>query len=440
MYSYIFISLVFSIGFSSIINAETTSSTTSSSSSSTATDSCSFSRTTFSYSTDVSQLNTCTALDGDITITNNELSIIDLSNINTLSGKLSIINSHNVNSINLNRLAEIEDSLIVNNLTSLNLIDVPQLSQVDDLQLISLPSLSNLNLNTNNIVNNNVSSNNLSINRLTLSDTSLTNLNNLNGITNIGYLNINNNNEIELVELNNLRTVEDALVLSFNGDNTMVHLNSLNWCSNLTVQDVMHFEANNLTYVNGSLQLSYNTFESLNLSSLISVGSSLGIFSNDLLQNLSLGSLTDINGDLNMFNNSELVFMNSSFESIENIRGAVSISGAIANLEMPNLDSIGGDFRINSTSENFSCQEFDNWNSDGQIEGNNYECNHLNELNEVIIDDDSDNNSDTDSGSNSNSNENENENSDRSSLGSRLMTPDFSLTLLIMIAFTLLTN
>ncbi|CAK9441450.1 uncharacterized protein LODBEIA_P53180 [Lodderomyces beijingensis] len=342
------------------------SATTSGSLRTTSTNPCSFSRTTMSAATAVGQLNACSTLDGDITITGNEIGVLDLSGVEEIKGDLTIFNAPSLVSLNFNRLETISGSLVLNNNTHLQAIDMTSLTVADDLQFISLPGFATLNLNQG------VSR----AGRVVLSDTALENLNGLAHFDTIDYMNINNNKNIVEINFEDLETVTDALILSFNHDDAVVSLNSLRWAGNLTVQDVAEFSARNLTAVNGSLSISYNSFESLNISSLTTVGSSLQVFANDEITDLSFGSLREIGGELRLFNNTLLEDLNDSFSALQRVRGAVSITGPIANFSVASLERVDGDFELTSTSEDFDCSRLDELHDDGDIQGHNYVCTH----------------------------------------------------------------
>lgn len=327
-------------------------------------------RTTLREATAIQQLIACETLAGEIIITGNEVVALDLSQVEEITGDVSIRNSPSIISLNLNRLETISGSLVLNNNTQLTSIDLTSLTDADNLQFISLPAFSTLNLNQGV----------RTAGRVVLSDTALENLNGLAAFDTIDYMNINNNKNMINVAFSNLETVKDSLIISFNNDDAIVNLDSLKWASNLTVQDVAELSAQNLTAVNGSLQISYNGFESVNLTKLTNVGSSLQIFANDALISLDLHRLEEIGGELSMFNNTELEDAQDSFESLERVRGAVSISGNLVNFSMPSLNRVNGDFELRSTSEDLDCSEFDELHDEGNIEGHNYVCSHAEQL------------------------------------------------------------
>ncbi|CCG24311.1 Ecm331 GPI-anchored protein [Candida orthopsilosis Co 90-125] len=351
---------------STTTTSRSTSTTTNSNSRSTSSSSntCSFSRTTITNATALQELTSCPTLDGEITISGNEFASIDLPQLREIAGDVTVINSRSIVAINLNQLRSIDGKLTITNMTQLNTIDLSSLRNSRDLELVSLPSFANLVLNSELE----------SAGKVVLSDTALTNLNGLTSFNNIQYMNINNNKNITQIQFPNLKSVTDALILSFNNDDAVVELNDLEWAANLTIQSVGQLSASELRAINGTLQISYNLFESLNLSTLTYVGSSLQVFAHDELTSIDFKNLQEIGGELSLFNNSDLHDLQNSFPNLEVIEGAVAISGDIANLSMSKLEKVRGDFQLNSTSEDFDCSEFDQLHDDGDIEGNNYIC------------------------------------------------------------------
>lgn len=325
---------------------------------------CSFSKTSITEATGISQLNACSTLDGEITVSGSGIGSIDLSSVKVLKAKLSILNSPSIVSLNFNQLQNITGALVINNATQLNSIDLTQLTNVETLQLVSLPSFAILNLNQGV----------QKAGTIVLSDTALTNLNGLASFNTIDSININNNKNISKIEFNDLQTVTDSLILSFNNDDAEVKLDSLKWAGNLTIQDVSSIQASNLTSVNGSLLISYNTFDELEFPNLKSVGNSMQIFAHDELTKISFPQLAELDGELEMFNNTQLEEID--FGNLTTIKGAVTISGPFDNLTMENLKLVSGDFQVNSTSDKFDCSAFDKLHEKGKIEGHNYVCTH----------------------------------------------------------------
>lgn len=302
-------------------------------------------------------------MDGTIEIGGDTISNIDLSNVEEIAGDLKLFNSSSVTDVMLNKVKTISGSLEIQGYTQLFTVDLSALNEVNELSFVSLPSFSTLNLNTG------VSK----ASSIEVSDTALHSLDNLIDVSTIDTLNINNNKNVSSFDLP-LQSVGENLILSFNSDDCEVKLDELKWASNLTVQDVGSLSAGNLTSVNGSLVLGYNTFDSLELKKLRSVGASVRIFANDEMTKVDLSKLTTIGGELRMFNNTELTDLGETFSNLSTVKGAVNIDGDIGNFSLPNLKSIAGDFSFVSTNDDFDCSDLNKQSKQNKIEGHNYNC------------------------------------------------------------------
>ncbi|SGZ55704.1 CIC11C00000000353 [Sungouiella intermedia] len=323
--------------------------------------SCSLS-TTLSAASAVLNLNSCPTLEGKIEITGDQVANLDLSSVEVVEADLSIFNSSSIQAINFSGLENVTGSLDFTALTQLNNIDFSKLTSAEELSFVSLPSLAQLNLNSGLA---NVSS-------LTLSDTALSSIDSLLNFKTIGVLNVNNNKNISSIDLSTLKTVTEGLTLSFNNDNATIKLENLVWAANLTIQDVGEVSISSLEAVNGSFILGYNGFDSVEFDSLNTVGSSFQVFANDNLESLSLANLTEIDGEFRVFNNSLL--QDISLDNLATIKGALAMSGDFGNFTLPKLKEVDGDFSVSSTSEDFSCEAFNDLHDDKKIKGHNYNC------------------------------------------------------------------
>lgn len=324
-------------------------------------DDCSFS-TTIKASASLDQLNSCETLKGKIKITGDEISSVQLNKVKKIDADVNFYNSSSITDINFNNLESISGSLNVQALTQLHSIDFSSLSEAEKLSLISLPSFAIINLNKG------ISS----AGSIQVSDTALSSLQGLTNFDSIETLNINNNKNISSIELDQLDHVKTGLTLSFNGDDCEVKLDNLKWASNLTIQDVADVSVGNLTEVNGTCVIAYNSFENLEISKLKEVGGSLQIFANDELTEVSFNQLKDIGGEFRIYNNSELTDI--GFPKLEEIKGAVNIKGKFDNFTLKGLKEVDGDFTVVSTSEDFSCDDFKKLHKKKKIEGHNFKC------------------------------------------------------------------
>lgn len=325
------------------------------------TNSCSMS-TTITAASAISQLNSCPTLDGQITISGDQVGALDLGNVQTIAGDVSIFNSSSITSINLASIANVTGSLLMSALTTLNNIQLLKLTSANKLSFVSLPSLASLNLGSG-LAN---------VTSLTLSDTALASIDKLLQFKTIGVLNVNNNKNITSIDLSDLTDVTDGLTLSFNSDQASVKLPNLQSAANLTIQDVASLDISSLQYVNGSFILGYNTFDSVSFDSLSSAGSSLQVFANNDLTTLNLPNLTQVGGEFRIFNNSLLRTVD--IHNLKTVKGAAALAGEFGNLNWSGLGEVDGDFSLSASASNFSCSQFDKLQSSNKIKGHNYNC------------------------------------------------------------------
>ncbi|RKP29745.1 hypothetical protein METBISCDRAFT_10171, partial [Metschnikowia bicuspidata] len=318
--------------------------------------------TTLTAASAVSQLNSCTTLDGQITIKGNEVAALDLGQVRTIKGDVTVFNSSSITSINLNALANVTGSLLLSALTTLNNVQFVLLTSGNKLSFVSLPSLASLNLGSG-LAN---------ITSLTLSDTALGSIDKLLLFESIGVLNVNNNKNITSIDLSDLKTVNTGLTLSFNSAQATINLPNLVSAGNLTIQNVASLDISKLKFVNDSFVLGYNSFKSVTFDSFSFAGASLQVFANNALTTLKMPNLTKIDGELRVFNNSLL--RNVDISNLETVEGAVSLIGDFGNLDWANLKSIKGDFSLAASARNFSCSQYDMLQSNNKIRGFKYNC------------------------------------------------------------------
>ncbi len=327
--------------------------------------SCLYKSATLTASASISELASCPTILGSVEVSGNEIGLLDLSQLEKISGDVKVFNSSSVTAINMPNLQQIDGSLSITALTQLHAIDFSSLLDAGELSLISLPSLATLNLNKG------ISKASL----IELSDTAMSLLDGLiTGLDTVGTLNVNNNKNISSIDLQNLQHVTTGILLSFNSDNCLIDLSSLSWASNFSIQDVSSLQVTNLTSVNGTFNVAYNSFDLVQFDQLKEIGGDLQFYANDEAERADFPSLTSIGGELLYFNNTNLEDLADSFDKLEKVKGAVNIKGLFGNLTMLALKEVDGDFNVTSTNEDFSCDSFDKLHKSKKIEGHNYEC------------------------------------------------------------------
>lgn len=317
--------------------------------------------TTISAASEISSLASCSTLEGNIVITGTEYSELDWSKVESIGANVVIEDSGNVTSVNLSNLKEIGGSLELNLLTSVQLLDMSLLTTANELNIISLTNLDSLTMNSSCVVTS-----------FTLSNTKVTSVDSLMDYTTVGTLNINNNAEITLIELLDLETVELWLVLAANSADADISLPKLTTAANLELQDVALALIPKLEKITETLVLTNNNWDAVTIEKLYSVGVAIQVLKNDAMRSFLLPQLTYINGSLEITNNTEL--NNIDLDNLETISGATTISGDFYNFTLPSLEAADGLFTISSSNENFTCDYFDNLYLNGEIKASGFTC------------------------------------------------------------------
>lgn len=307
--------------------------------------------TTVTDAAGVAALNACPTLSGDITVEGDGLGgAVELGQVEELNGKLALTNSTSVTSVNLNQLEKVtsDGELSITKFTSVFNIDLSKLSEVEgNLTLVTMPSLSGMNLNKGLST----------LNSLTISDTALSDLQGLlSNITEMTYLDLDNNKNMSSIDLP-LETVSNNIILSFNDDNANVTLDKLESAFSLVIQDVAKVSLKKLKSVNQTFQIAYSFFEELELPSLETVDGSVRVVANEQMLNVSFPALTEIGGELGFDNNTKLQDLGETFPKLENIKGALNIKGDIGAFDLPALKQVAGTFSLESTNDELDCSK-----------------------------------------------------------------------------------
>lgn len=323
---------------------------------------CSLSSATATAQADLDKYSGCEALKGDLTITG-DLGSAALNNVKAIYGSLTINNATQLSSFSAPGLETVEDELSLTQLTILSTLALPLLTTVGTVNLVTLPALSSIQLNTGIT----------SLKSLVISDTSLETLDGFD-ITTLDTFNVNNNKELNSID-SALKTVNVALEVSFNSEDVEVSFDDLEWANNMTFRDISSISLSKLEAVNASLGFINNSISSIEIPTLTKLGGSLSIVSNDNLEEVDLSNLTSIGGGFVISNNSELGSI-EGFDSLQTVAGAIIFVGNFTNATLPSLKRVSGGVDIES-SDHLDCDGFNSLDKKGAIQGDAYVCKGL---------------------------------------------------------------
>lgn len=251
-------------------------------------------------------------------------------------------------------------SLIIENSTGIQTLNLAQLTTVGTFSLIALPELESSGL-TSGLT---------SAEQVIIADTGLSSLEGIN-VYELKVFNVNNNQNIESID-SGLETVTDSINIADNAEQVEVVLDKLTSAKDISLQSITSFSLANITSINGSLSIIGSSVESVDIKNLASIGNSLTIDKNDKLDELDFPKLTKIGGALEIADNEQLSSFDG-FPKLKTIGGSVTLNGTFDNGTFESLNKVAGGFTLVSDGD-LTCDDFNKLNKDGDIQGDKYYC------------------------------------------------------------------
>ncbi|AET41246.1 uncharacterized protein Ecym_7423 [Eremothecium cymbalariae DBVPG len=308
---------------------------------------------------DLDKYSKCEKLVGDLLISGTA-DRMSLANVQEIDGSLTVNNATKLVSFSADSLQSISKSLNLRGLTVLEKASFGSLEEVSEIDFTTLPAVSNIITKLK------------SADKLIISDTNLESIDGFESLQSIQILNINNNKALATIR-SQLKSVSNALDVSFNGRQSNVTFDNLQWANNITMRDVNSVSLKSLEKVNSSMSFLETSLEELKISNLTSVGGTLTVTGNDDLSEVDFPSLTGVSGALVVANNSNLEQING-FSNVQTVGNALIISGKFNSLDLDNLKSIKGGAQVETTSSNFTCDALKALQKAGGIQGDTFVC------------------------------------------------------------------
>ncbi|SCU84607.1 LADA_0D02696g1_1 [Lachancea dasiensis] len=310
---------------------------------------------------DLDKYSGCQTLVGDLTISGDSLTgSASLANVKEIQGTLSVNNATELESFSADNLEKISGSLEMKLLTILESASFGSLSEVDSILFQTLPAISS------------ISSNLKSVNSIEITDTSLESIDGFNKLERVNEFNVNNNRGLAHID-SELKSVAQSLQVSFNGNDADVKFDSLEWANNITLRNVSSASFAALEKVNASLGFIDNSFDSLNMSSLGSVGGTLSLVANEQLTDADFSNLTEIGGALLIANNTRLSNIDG-FDNVKTVGSALNVVGNFSELKLSALKSVKGGCDVETKSSNYTCDSLKKLQKSGGIQGDAFVC------------------------------------------------------------------
>ena len=267
---------------------------------------------TISTSADANSISTCQLYDGDVIIDSSASGSISLDGVGKISGDFRATNITQLTALSADQLSEIGGVFELEELIIMSSLSFPSLTAVNQIRLISLPSLQALGFTAG------VSR----ANQVYISNTQLTDLSGI-ALEAVGTVDVNNNPYLTKVNMP-LTNITNSLSLSANGLNLEIDLPNLANVANLTIRNASSLSVPLLSEVEASFAIYAASFSSFDAPTLATVGASLAIVDTEA-SSLSFSSIQTIGGGLLLSNNTNLNTI--SFPELRTIVGDMVLAG-----------------------------------------------------------------------------------------------------------------
>lgn len=141
-----------------------------------------------------------------------------------------------------------------------------------------------------------------------------------------GNLIVNGVSEISSLSSSSLVSVGGTIDISSNNPSLGVDLASLEWAYEFAINNTRSFEVPALTFVNNSIRFGQNSFEIVSAKQLTRVGGTMSFTNNSDVSRLEFPLLERIDAALVVADNPSLAFIDS-FPELERVTGAIFLDG-----------------------------------------------------------------------------------------------------------------
>lgn len=106
-----------------------------------------------------------------------------------------------------------------------------------------------------------------------------------------------------------------------------------------TFRNLAGLNLDGLTRVSGDMSFISNTFESLDLPSMVDIAGTLTLTDNTQLNNLSMAKLGHLGGALSVSGNNKLTSI-TAFPNLQQVDGTLDITGGFDEVQLPVLNDV----------------------------------------------------------------------------------------------------
>jgi len=314
--------------------------------------------TTIQNPAGASALASCSTYSGDVVLATGAASnenTVNLNGLREIVGSLSYQDDSSVTALEAGDLQSVGD-FNLGALSSLSKLSMPALGSVGDLNFTGLSSLAQFGFGTPGITR---------AGNVLVTNTVLTSLSGLDGLTEVTGLDVSNNPYLPTVEFTVL-----SVIASPNPDGTgainigandvtsggqTVNFPMLQTADLITIRNASTIDLPSLFNVSQNLGFYGNLVQSIATPNLTFAGG-IVIVDNTKLTNISMPMLTTINGTNGTYQiaNNTLLQSIDGFEALTTVTGGLDFTGNFSSVHLPKLANVGGAMVV-ETSATFDC-------------------------------------------------------------------------------------
>jgi len=308
---------------------------------------------------DLGDVNGCRGFSGTMSIENTDIETLSLES-REIDGEIIISNNSQLRAIVFPGLRNLSGQVRIFNNTILNSIEFPEVEEIENLTISGVPQLATINFP--NLEN---------INDLVITNTGLQELPQL-PFKNINSLEISQNLQLKKIDLPELTETGSTFLIAGNEDAVVTIPKLESAGGNFTLSECGSIDLQSLSEAGSEISFSFGTFDSLFLPNLTSVQESLSITNNELLSNCTIPQLKEVGGNIVIANNTS--YESLEFEALESVSGSIILAGAFEEVSFPALNSIQGQFNLQSSSKNLSCEDIQERFEEDNIVNGSFGC------------------------------------------------------------------
>ncbi|EIE81952.1 hypothetical protein RO3G_06657 [Rhizopus delemar RA 99-880] len=276
---------------------------------------------------DLDKARTCKTYSGNIVIDNSGATDLKLHGVELLEGDLIVTGNDALLAFSMPTVQGVNGQLRFANNKLLSSLDMRQLYAARSFEVSVHPALNELKFPAGLA----------EAEKITITDTTVTRVEGLK-MKSAQDISISNNIYLKSFALANTTSVNNVLI-SANSPALHIDLGKVEGMREATFRNLAGLNLDGLTRVSGDMSFISNTFESLDLPSMVDIAGTLTLTDNTQLNNLSMAKLGHLGGALSVSGNNKLTSI-TAFPNLQQVDGTLDITGGFDEVQLPVLNDV----------------------------------------------------------------------------------------------------